>query len=82
MKKLRIIFITLFIAHFAFSQQKPNVIYIYADDLGYGDVSYNGATKLNTPNIDQLANQGIVFDNGHTTSATCTPSRYELMTGR
>ena len=82
MKKLRIIFITLFIAHFAFSQQKPNVIYIYADDLGYGDVSYNGATKLRTPNIDQLANQGIVFDNGHTTSATCTPSRYALMTGR
>ena len=82
MKKFEIIFITLFITHFAFSQQKPNVIYIYADDLGYGDVSYNGATKLNTPNIDQLANQGIVFSNGHTTSATCTPSRYALMTGR
>jgi arylsulfatase A-like enzyme len=82
MKKLRIIFITLFIAHFAFSQQKPNVIYIYADDLGYGDVSYNGATKLHTPNIDQLASQGIIFTNGHTTSATCTPSRYALMTGR
>ena len=82
MKQLSITFITLLIAQFAFSQQKPNVIYIYADDLGYGDVSYNGATKLHTPNIDQLASQGIVFSNGHTTSATCTPSRYALMTGR
>ena len=82
MKQLSISFITLLMAQFAFSQQKPNVIYIYADDLGYGDVSYNGATKLHTPNIDQLANQGIVFSNGHTTSATCTPSRYALMTGR
>ena len=82
MKQLSISFITLLIAQFAFSQQKPNVIYIYADDLGYGDVSYNGATKLHTPNIDQLASQGIIFSNGHTTSATCTPSRYALMTGR
>ena len=82
MKQLSISFIILLIEQFAFSQQKPNVIYIYADDLGYGDVSYNGATKLHTPNIDQLASQGIIFTNGHTTSATCTPSRYALMTGR
>jgi arylsulfatase A len=61
MKHVRITFIYLLIVQFAFSQQKPNVIYIYADDLGYGDVSYNGATKLHTPNIDQLASQGIVF---------------------
>ena len=60
---------------------KPNVIYIYADDLGYGDLSCYGSTKIKTPNIDKLAAQGIRFTNGHSTSATCTPSRYALMTG-
>ncbi len=64
------------------AQQKPNVIYIYADDLGYGDLSCYGATKLNTPNLDRLAASGIRFTNGHATSATCTPSRYALMTGQ
>lgn len=67
---------------FLFAQQKPNVIYIYADDLGYGDLSCYGATKIKTPNIDKLAAKGIRFTNGHCTSATCTPSRYGLMTGR
>ncbi|MFC6101381.1 sulfatase family protein [Olivibacter domesticus] len=60
---------------------KPNIIYIYADDLGYGDVSAYGAGKLQTPNLDRLAASGIRFTNAHTTSATCTPSRYGLMTG-
>lgn len=64
------------------AQQKPNVIYIYADDLGYGDASCYGATKISTPNVDRLSSQGIRFTNAHTTSATCTPSRYALMTGR
>lgn len=59
----------------------PNVIFIYADDLGYGDVSSYGATKISTPHIDQLAKEGIRFTNAHSTSATCTPSRYGLMTG-
>ncbi|MDN5288781.1 MAG: arylsulfatase [Mucilaginibacter sp.] len=61
---------------------RPNVIYIYADDLGYGDLSCYGATKIHTPNIDGLAASGIRFTNGHSTSATCTPSRYALMTGK
>lgn len=61
---------------------KPNVIYIYADDLGFGDLSCYGATKLKTPNLDKLANQGIRFTNAHCTSATCTPSRYALLTGQ
>ena len=60
---------------------RPNVIFIYADDLGYGDLSSYGATKISTPNIDQLAMNGIRFTNAHSTSATCTPSRYGLMTG-
>ncbi len=64
------------------AQQKPNVIFIYADDLGYGDLSCYGATKIKTPNLDKLAAQGIRFTNGHCTSSTCTPSRYALMTGQ
>lgn len=60
----------------------PNVIFICADDLGYGDLSCYGATKLHTPNTDKLAQQGLLFTNGHATSSTCTPSRYALMTGQ
>ncbi|WP_214226239.1 arylsulfatase [Pedobacter sp. B4-66] len=67
---------------FAQKNTKPNVIYIYADDLGYGDLSCYGAIKIQTPNLDKLAASGIRFTNGHATSATCTPSRYALMTGR
>ncbi|WP_281225953.1 sulfatase family protein [Flavobacterium aquiphilum] len=62
-------------------KNKPNVIFIYADDLGYGDLSCYGATKIKTPNLDKLASQGVRFSNAHCTSATCTPSRYALMTG-
>lgn len=60
---------------------KPNVIIIYTDDLGYGDVSCYGATKISTPNIDRLAATGIRFTNGHSSSASCTPSRYSMLTG-
>ena len=61
---------------------KPNVIIIYADDLGYGDLSCYGAEKINTPHIDHLADQGCRFTDAHTASAVCTPSRYALLTGR
>lgn len=60
---------------------KPNIVIIYADDLGYGDVSSYGATELNTPNIDRIANEGIRFTNGYATSPTCTPSRFSLLSG-
>jgi len=60
---------------------RPNIIIFYADDLGYGDLSCYGATALNTINIDRLSNEGIRFTNGYATSATCTPSRYALLTG-
>ncbi len=63
------------------AQENPNVILIMADDLGYGDLSCYGATKLHTPHLDQLAASGIRFNNGHSSSATCTPSRYAMMTG-
>ena len=62
--------------------QKPNIIVIYMDDLGYGDMSAYGATEINTPHMDQLAKGGMQFTNGYATSATCTPSRYGLLTGR
>ncbi|HUV00285.1 MAG TPA: sulfatase-like hydrolase/transferase, partial [Bacteroidales bacterium] len=61
--------------------EKPNIIIIYADDLGYGDVSCYGSKTISTPNIDRLAKQGLRFTNAHCTSATSTPSRYSLLTG-
>ncbi len=60
---------------------KPNVIFIYADDLGYGDLECYGAKNIRTPNVNRLANHGIRFTNGHATAATSTPSRYSVLTG-
>lgn len=59
----------------------PNIIVILADDLGYGDLGCYGATKVKTPNLDRLAAQGLRFTDGHAPSATCTPTRYSLLTG-
>ena len=61
--------------------KKPNVIIIYTDDVGYGDISSYGATRVETPNIDQLASGGLLFTNAYASSATCTPSRFSLLTG-
>ena len=63
------------------SSPKPNIVVIYTDDLGFGDISANGAKEIKTPNIDILANEGVRFTNGYASSATCTPSRYALLTG-
>ena len=63
------------------NSQKPNIIYIFADDLGIGDLSCYGATKVSTPHIDRLAGQGVQFTNAYATSATSTPSRFGLLTG-
>lgn len=62
--------------------KKPNIILIYTDDLGYGDVSSYGTSAIQTPNIDRLAKNGVRFTNAHATSATCTPSRFSLLTGK
>lgn len=64
------------------SSKKPNIVFIYMDDLGYGDMSAYGATEISTPNMDALATGGVQFTNGYATSATCTPSRYAILTGR
>ena len=61
----------------------PNLIYILADDLGYGDVSsFNPASKIITPNIDMIASEGMIFPDAHSGSAVCTPTRYGILTGR
>ena len=65
----------------AAGRKRPNIVLIYADDLGYGDVSCYGATRVQTPNIDRLAAEGVRFTNAHSPSATCTPSRYAMLTG-
>ena len=59
----------------------PNIVIIYADDLGYGDISCQGAKPGLTPNVDRLAREGLRFTDAHASSATCTPSRYALLTG-
>lgn len=63
------------------SAERPNVVLIYADDLGYGDLSCYGATEIQTPNIDSLSEGGIRFVNAYAPAATSTPSRYAILTG-
>ncbi|EOR93809.1 Arylsulfatase [Arcticibacter svalbardensis MN12-7] len=85
-------FLIIFTVVFAFSSfsekdyaqvknAKPNIVIIYLDDLGYGDLSCYGSLGLNTPNIDKIANGGLRFTNAYASSSTCTPSRYALLTG-
>lgn len=62
-------------------RELPNVVIIYADDLGYGDLECYGAKGVKTPNVNKLASEGIRFTNTHTVAATSTPSRYSLLTG-
>ena len=63
--------------------QKPNILYLLADDMGYGDVAcLNAGSKIPTPNLDKLAGSGIRFTDAHAPSAVCTPTRYSVLTGR
>lgn len=80
---LRVLLLLFSIATGAQNIQKPNIVIIYTDDQGYGDVSaLNPDAKFRTPNMDKLANEGIIFTDGHSSDAVCTPSRYSLLTGR
>lgn len=60
---------------------QPNIVIIYGDDVGYGDVGAYGSELIPTPNIDRLAEEGLRFTDGHCSAATCTPSRFSLLTG-
>jgi arylsulfatase A len=90
MKKIPIVALTagLAITFFSCSEKSeknemPNLVFILADDMGYGDVSaYNENSKIKTPFIDQLAEEGVMFTDAHTSSAVCTPTRYGILTGR
>lgn len=64
------------------TSSRPNIVLIYTDDLGYGDVSCYGNSVIATPNIDRLAAEGVKYTNVHASSSTCTPSRFSLLTGR
>ncbi len=66
----------------ASAQALPNIVYIYADDLGFGDVSLYGATAVQTPNMDRIGREGLRFTDAHAPASTCTPSRYALLTGQ
>ncbi|MCM8537888.1 MAG: arylsulfatase [Lentisphaeraceae bacterium] len=85
MNKTVMLFLSLFIAGFAqfvsAQDAKPNVVIIYGDDVGYGDVGVYGSKMIPTPNIDKLADGGIKFTDGHCSAATCSPSRFSMLTG-
>ena len=76
-----IILSSLVISNALFAKEKHNVVIVYGDDVGYGDIGVNGSTKIPTPHIDRIARQGLLFTDGHCTAATCTPSRYSMLTG-
>ena len=61
--------------------ERPNVVIIYGDDVGYADVGAYGSKLIPTPNIDKLASEGLMFTDGHCSAATCTPSRFSMLTG-
>ena len=81
MKKL-IIVTLICLVQICYAERKPNVIYILADDLGYGDLSAFGQVRLETPNIDSLAEKGMKFTQHYSGSTVCAPSRCALLTGK
>lgn len=80
MRSLPLLLVT-FVAATAFGQSKPNIVFILADDLGYGEVGYNGQKIIRTPNVDRLAREGMVLTRHYCGNAVCAPSRTVLMTG-
>src|SRR5262245_49551663 len=64
------------------AEPRPNIVLIYADDLGYGDVSFNGRKEWATPNLDRLAGQGMTFRRFYTAAVVCAPSRAAMLTGK
>ena len=63
-------------------EKKPNIILILTDDQGWADVGFNGAIDITTPNLDRLAKEGVIFNNGYVSHPYCSPSRVGILTGR
>jgi arylsulfatase A-like enzyme len=83
MGRMRTFFLSLFLASATLAaDQRPNIVVILSDDIGYGDVGCYGATKVKTPNIDRLATHGLRFTDAHSPAAVCTPTRYAMLTGQ
>ncbi|MDO5971924.1 arylsulfatase [Flavivirga aquimarina] len=84
MKIFKVTLFFILVASHISAQERPNIVYIICDDLGYGDVQFLNPEKgkILTPQIDKLATQGMTFTDAHSASAVCTPSRYSLLTGR
>ena len=71
------------LAYLGQAAERPNVVILYADDMGVADVSYGDhKAKIQTPNLDRLASEGMTFTDGHSSSGICTPSRFALLTGQ
>jgi arylsulfatase A-like enzyme len=85
MKRLKLPLLLVFSLGFSLvsleAAEKPNVIVVMADDMGFGDLSCYGATAFETPNIDRLAAEGVQFSSGYCSASTCTPTRYSFLTG-
>ncbi|HEV7868016.1 MAG TPA: sulfatase-like hydrolase/transferase [Chthoniobacteraceae bacterium] len=80
-RSLLILLAVLAVGSASLAAERPNIVLIYADDLGCGDLSCYGATPIQTPHIGRLAQEGLRFTDAHSPSATCTPSRCAMMTG-
>jgi arylsulfatase A-like enzyme len=81
MRLLPLVALSCVLSVFAAEKRPPNIVLLYSDDIGWGDLGCYGAKVIPTPNLDRLAAQGTRFTSGYCTSATCTPSRYSLLTG-
>jgi arylsulfatase A-like enzyme len=84
MKQIRpfLLLVSLLLAARCMAADRPNVIYILSDDVGYGDIGCYGANQVKTPNLDRLAREGLRFTDAHATASVCTPTRFAFMTGR
>ncbi len=80
--RLTLAIVMIFIQFSCTSQEKPNIILLFADDAGYGDFGFHGSKVMRTPNLDKLAEEGVLFTQGYVTDATCGPSRAGLITGK
>src|SRR6185436_7115007 len=82
LKVLQTLILAVSFALSARAADKPNIIFILSDDLGYGDLGCYGAQRVKTPNLDRLAREGLRFTDAHSTASVCTPTRYAFLTGR